>query len=439
MSLRLLASYLALTVAVLIGLEVPLAIVDAQNQRKDLTAKIARDAFAAASLSEDVLQTTGHSAQLQRVADNYQRTTGGRIVIVNRRGRSVADSQPTTPGERNFTTRPEIAAALHGRTVSGIRTSETLHRRLLYVAVPVASGGVVHGAIRITYPTAALDSRVRRYRLALLAVAAVVLAAATAIGLVLSQSIVQPLRRLRQTAERVAEGDLAARAPENVGPPEIRTLAAQMNESTGRLSALIGTQDQFVSDASHELRTPLTALRLRLETGDTAGALAEVDRLTQLVDELLALARVDAAADPAGPLDIAQVVRLRIDAWKPLADERGIRLDSTTDDVNVHAGAGRVQEVLDNLLANALDAAPVDSQVQVMAANGELHVVDDGPGLTAEQRARAFDRFWRASDKPGSGLGLAIARRLVERDGGNIELRPAASGGIDAVVRYRTA
>jgi signal transduction histidine kinase len=438
-SLRLLASYLALTVAVLIGLEVPLAIVDAQNQRKDLTAKIARDAFAAASLSEDVLQGAGRSAQLQRVAANYRLATGGRLVIVNRRGLSVADSQPTTPGERNFATRPEIAAALRGRTVSGIRVSKTLHARLLYVAVPVASGGVIHGAVRITYPTAALDSRVRRYRLALLAVAAVVLAAAAAIGLVLSQSIVQPLKRLRQTAERVADGDLAARAPEDVGPPEIRTLAAQMNESTGRLSALIGAQEQFVSDASHELRTPLTALRLRLETGDSAGALAEVDRLTQLVEELLALARADAAAEHAEPVDIARLVRLRVDAWKPLADERGVRLDATTDGVTVRAGAGRVQEVLDNLLANALDAAPADSDVRVVAANGELHVVDGGPGLTPDQRARAFDRFWRASDKPGSGLGLAIARRLVERDGGQIELRAAASGGIDAVVSYRPA
>jgi signal transduction histidine kinase len=438
-SLRLLASYLALTVAVLIGLEVPLAIVNAQNQRKDLTAKIERDAFAAASLSEDVLQGSGRSAQLQHVADNYRLATGGRLVIVNRHGISVADSQPTTSTERNFATRPEIAAALRGRTVSGIRTSKTLHARLLYVAVPVASGGVVHGAVRITYPTAALDSRIRRYRLALLAVAAVVLAAASAIGLVLSQSIVQPLRRLQQTAERVSDGDLAARAPEDAGPPEIRTLAAQMNESTGRLSALIGTQEQFVSDASHELRTPLTALRLRLETGDSTGALAEVDRLSQLVEELLALARADGAAEPAEPVDIARLVRFRVDAWKPLAEERGVRLDAATDDVTVRASAGRVQEVLDNLLANALDAAPADSHVQVVAANGELHVLDEGPGLTPNQRARAFDRFWRASDKPGSGLGLAIAKRLVERDGGHIELRAAASGGVDAVVSYRTA
>ena len=72
----------------------------------------------------------------------------------------------------------------------------------------------------------------------------------------------------------------------------------------------------------------------------------------------------------------------------------------------------------------------------VTASAGELHVIDEGTGLTADQRERAFDRFWRASKEPGSGLGLAIAKRLVELDGGTIELRAASTGGIDAVVRY---
>ena len=87
-------------------------------------------------------------------------------------------------------------------------------------------------------------------------------------------------------------------------------------------------------------------------------------------------------------------------------------------------GTARVEQVLDNLLSNAIDASPRDAQI-VVAVRGwaELHVVDEGPGLTAEQRARAFDRFWRASNEPGSGLGLAIAKRLVELDGGEIELR----------------
>ena len=88
--------------------------------------------------------------------------------------------------------------------------------------------------------------------------------------------------------------------------------------------------------------------------------------------------------------------------------------------------------MLDNLLANAIDATPAGSTVTVTAHGRELHVVDEGPGLTRPSRERAFDRFWRASKAPGSGLGLSIARRLVELDGGTIELRAASTGGIDA-------
>ncbi len=111
-------------------------------------------------------------------------------------------------------------------------------------------------------------------------------------------------------------------------------------------------------------------------------------------------------------------------------------LIASGDGAMVSAGLGRVEQVLDNLLANAIEASPRGSTVTVSARGRELHVVDEGPGLGEVERERAFDRFWRAGSGPGSGLGLAISRRLVSLDGGNIELLPAASGGIDAVVRY---
>ena len=440
MSRRLLASYLALTVAVLIALEVPLAIVNARNERQDLTAKVERDAFAVASLAEDTLQRGGGpSPALQRVVVRYQAATGGRVVIVDRSGRRVADSHPTSPNETEFATkaRPEILTALHGRVATGIRYSSTLHRRLLYVAVPVASGGALLGAVRITYPTSTLDARVTRYRLALLAVGLLVIAAAAATGLVLARSISRPLRRLEQVAGRVGAGDLTARAKEDDGPPEVRMLAAELNRSTAKLEALLTSQEQFVADASHELRTPLTALRLRLETGDHDAAIAEVDRLARLVSELLALARADAGQEPASEVDLARLAAARVDVWEPLATERGVRLvGPEAADVVVRAGPGRIEQVLDNLLSNALEAAPRGSSVFVRLAGAELHVVDEGPGLSAEERAHAFDRFWRGRSGPGSGLGLAIAKRLVELDAGEIALGEAASGGVDAVVRY---
>ena len=113
-----------------------------------------------------------------------------------------------------------------------------------------------------------------------------------------------------------------------------------------------------------------------------------------------------------------------------------MRLEASVNGGTIRAGEGRVVQVLDNLLSNALDATPAGASIMVTADGGELHVVDEGAGLTPEQRERAFDRFWRASKAPGSGLGLPIARRLVELDGGTIELRGASTGGVDAVVHY---
>ena len=138
-------------------------------------------------------------------------------------------------------------------------------------------------------------------------------------------------------------------------------------------------------------------------------------------------------------------MRERVEAWLPLADERGVGLVAQLDGpLPVRAAPGRLAQVLDNLLANALEASPAGGTVTVSARVEspwvELHLCDEGPGLGPEQRKRAFDRFWRAgSGAGGSGLGLAIVKRLVAADEGEVELAEAAAGGVDAVVRLRPA
>ena len=322
------------------------------------------------------------------------------------------------------------------------------------MAVPIASSGRVHGAVRITYPLSTVDARILRYWLLLAAIGATVLVAAGLIGLSLARFVTRPLRGLEDAAAAVGEGDLDARAPEDSGPPEVRSLAAVFNETVAKLGQLLRSQDEFVADASHELRTPLTALRLRLESlergldddgrRDVDAALHEVERLSQMVEGLLALARADAGATPAERVDAAALVRERVATWRALADERGLSLVADADGaVPVRVSPQRLAQVLDNLVANALDHAPTGTTVTVTArtagARAELHVLDDGPGMTPEQRARAFDRFWRAgSGAGGSGLGLAIVRRLVEADEGEVELADAPGGGLDAVVRLRS-
>jgi signal transduction histidine kinase len=220
-----------------------------------------------------------------------------------------------------------------------------------------------------------------------------------------------------------------------------------------RLARLLRSQEEFVADASHELRTPLTALHLRLENlehnvneqgrPDLDAALREVVRLSEMVEGLLALARAD--ADPSSPVDVAAVVEERAATWRALADERHVDLVTRTNGpVIARAARQRLAQIIDNFVVNALDAAPQGSTVTVrssqVAGLVEVRVRDQGPGLSREDRARAFDRFWSArSDGGGSGLGLAIVRKLADADAATVELEEAPGGGLDAVVRLRRA
>jgi signal transduction histidine kinase len=446
---RLLLGYLGVTLFVLLSLEVPLGVQNQRTERHDLTARVSHDATVLAADAEDAVQaqTPKQLNALAAVSSTYASRTGARAVIVDRRGNALIDTSGRVRGAESFASRPEIAAALAGRYPSGVRTSRTLHERLLYVAVPIASGGKVHGAVRITYPFSAVDARIHRYWLILALIGAVVLAGAAVVGLGLSRFVTRPLRRLEQAAAAVGEGQLDVRAPEQEGPPEVRSLAAVFNETVAKLARLLRSQGEFVADASHELRSPLTALRLRLESlppsRDRDAALREADRLRDLVAGLLALARADAGSEPPERVDATAVLRERVEAWLPLADEQGVALVAQLNGpLAVRAAPGRLAQVLDNLLSNALEASPAGGTVTLSALAEppwvELHLADEGPGLTPEQRGRAFDRFWRAgSGGDGSGLGLAIVGRLVAADEGEVELRDAAGGGVDAVVRLR--
>ena len=437
MTRRLLLGYLGVTLFVLLALEVPLGVQNQRTERHDVEVKVERDASVLSSYAEDAVQSGNHTqlVNVARLAYSYASSAGTRVVIVDKRGLALVDTSARVPGTESFASRPEMITALNGKIASGTRSSATLHTRLLYVAVPVGSGGVVSGAVRITYPLTSVDTRILHYWLLLAAIASVILAAAALVGVRLARFVTRPLRGLEATAAAVGEGKLDTRAPELEGPPEVRSLSRVFNETVVKLEQLLRSQEDFIADASHELRTPLTALRLRLESleqrlddegrSDLDAALHEVERLAETVENLLALARADAGAAPASAVDVEELVWERIEAWRALADERGVALVAATGaGLTVRAGPQRVGQVLDNLLANALEAAPRASTVTVSAhAAGpwaELRVRDQGPGLTAEQRARAFDRFWRAGSATaapgwGSPSSSASSRRTRAR------------------------
>jgi signal transduction histidine kinase len=455
---RLLLSYLSITVFVLLVLEIPLGFAYAQSERRRLTSSVQHDALALSIRAEDALEN-GDAPRLRRTVDEYQRDTGGRVVVVGADGAVLADSDPTRAGPRNFSSRPEFRAALAGRETSGTRHSDTLGETLQYFAVPIVHANAPRGALRVTYPTSFVDARIRRTWFVLAGVGAVILGIVFLVSLRLARQVTKPLDDLERAAARLGQGDLETRAPVPPSPPEIRALAESFNHTAERLEVLVSSQQAFVADASHQLRTPLAALRLRLENleeelggaadpapDDVAGALAEVGRLSRLVDGLLELARAERSVPASAPIDLGPVVDGRVDAWSALAAERNVEL--TTDlepGLAVRSTPGRIEQVLDNLLANALDVAPPDTAVRVTGrgsvAGIELVVADAGPGMSAEQRAHAFDRFWRptgASRDGGSGLGLSIVQQLVTADGGRVELDEAAGGGLAARVVLRS-
>ena len=458
MRVRLLGAFLLLTLFVLVALEVPLAVNYRDRQLTELRNGLERDAFVLASYVQNRLSEPDTS-ELATIAFNYSVETKGRVVIIARTGEVLADTDPLRDGIRNFSSRPEVAAALDQKVASGSRYSQSLKTGLIYVAVPVSQGNDVVGAVRLSYSTEQVEDRVHQYWLLLGLAGAVTLAVAAMVGIFIARWVTRPLGELNGAAREIGSGDLHARADTSHGPPEVRALASSFNLTAERLRELLLAQEQFVADASHQLRTPLTALRLRLEmietevegplAEDIEAAHSEVLRMSRIVDGLLALARAERSPG-AGPSTIAiaigPIIAERLSIWEHIARERSVSLIAVPTALEAMADPDRLSQILDNYIANALEVSPPGSaltirtsiEVHGAARYTVVHVTDQGPGLTDDQRDHAFDRFWRVdaarSELGGSGLGLAIVSKLAEVDRGRAELRAAPSGGIDAVV-----
>ena len=335
------------------------------------------------------------------------------MVITDASGIAVGAVGPGLAVGEDFATRPEVAAALEGRTSQGERYSDTLGEELLYVAVPVLGGPRALGAVRITNAAVDLEQRVQQRERGLLLAALITLAISVVVALLLAGNVTRRLRLLEDAIQELADGDLSARADAGTGAKEIRSLAGGFNTMATRLEALVDAQRSFAGDASHQLRTPLTALRLRLdqaselvETDPAAAqarleaATAETDRLARLVEGLLVLARSEGATVNVEPVDVADVARERVSAWEPLAAERDVRIDLTAPrTAPALAVEGAVEQILDNYVDNAVEVSPPGSVIAVSV-------------VAAARRCRAARRRCRpgaAGDVAGPRLRPVLA------------------------------
>lgn len=455
------AALMGLTLLVLLVQDIPLSSYLRQVETDRITTALERDAFILAGRSEEALESasTADVGALADLARSYRDAGGARVVIVDTEGTAIttSDDDQSNVGS-SYLSRPEIAGALSGSVESGHRYSQTLQVELLYVTVPVLSGARILGAVRLTYPEQVVVDAVTRQLGILGTVALTTVLLAGVVGLIFSSSVTRRLGLLQHATELLAAGDLRARADEKAGAPEIRSLSRSFNRMAGRLESLVGQQRSFAADASHQLRTPLTGLRLRLERarellpGDPeaaasrlADAEAETDRLMAIIEGLLLLNRSEGQTFAVEPVDVAAVARERVEQWQALGAELQVRIRYEGPE---HAPALAVdtaaEQVLDNYLDNALSVSPAGSELIVrVGQHGSFvraEVLDSGPGLTREERYRAFDRFWRGEgDRPGSGLGLSIVAQLMAASGGEARLAARPEGGLCAIADFESA
>ncbi len=286
---------------------------------------------------------------------------------------------------------------------------------------------------------------------------------AALLGLWLARTVSRPIRNLETAAEQIAAGSdagLNARVGTEAGRrDEIGALARSLNGMADRLSALLASRNTFVSSIGHELRTPLTTLKgniinLQDEPGLSAENLQaltvmeqETDRLTRLVEELLAFARsggiVPVEALTRRPFDLSALARELCAALEPRAVRLGLLITCIAPAaITVHADPDRVKQILINLLDNALKFTPPGGKISISvrheASDAIVLLADSGPGMSAAQRESVFlpyERGEAARAIPGLGLGLSIARRLAEAHGGSLTLEPNQPHGTVAVLR----
>jgi two-component system, OmpR family, sensor kinase len=447
---RLLAAFAYVLVLVIVALEVPLAL----NLSRRVDAEIRSEARGQAQLLAAFIPgRLDNREELDRLVRDANRDLDGRVIVVGPLpgGQLLADSAGTGLRSRSYASRPEIADALRGQPVQGERHSNSLGEDLLFTAVPVVSNGRTVGAVRVTQSVDAVDSEVRSDVIALIGVGVLALALGLGVAWLLAGSLARPLRGLAGTARRVAGGDLDARAKAE-GSSEQREVAEAFNDMTGRLGRALRAQREFVANASHQLRTPLTGMRLRLEAAalksrdpeverELLAAERETERLARLLTELLMLAR-ERERPEAERVSLATVAEAAIERWEARAESSGHRMSVGGDGAPVVAATDAdLAVVLDNLIENALNYSPAGTLVAVeWGLNGEawVAVIDEGPGISAGESDRVFERFYRgetSGEVAGTGLGLSVVEALARRWEGSVRLEGRASGGTRAELR----
>jgi signal transduction histidine kinase len=436
---RIVLAVLGLIVVLLATIALPLGLLTAAQDRRDFTDETKSTATTLANVAEERLGDRSSGGPVHRLVTDLGRD--GDLVWVLDRADSRIDGTARPPQ----VTANELSQA---RAATEPATYQLDDYVLVVVPIRNDDGTGNLGVVALARPTASVDHRIALLWTLIGGVSAAGLLVAALVAIGLARWVSRPLGALESAAQQLGHGNLSTRSPAEAGPREVRQLAANFNLMAARLEALVHGHQATMADVSHQLRTPLAALRLRLEllaqdstdpvAGELAGAQEEIARLSRLVNGLLAVARAENTTTAPVLLSVDSVVRNRVAAWRPAAEEQEITVTARIlEPVQVRLGDGQLEQILDNLLANALDAlgpgGVIVISVGLAGDKARLTVADNGPGMTVGQKRAAFRRFATGSTG-GTGLGLAIVDRLTVSGGGAARLSDTDGGGLTVTI-----
>ncbi|MFF3536243.1 sensor histidine kinase [Streptomyces sp. NPDC002466] len=441
MRTRLLPLLIILMAGVLLALGFPLAVSVAAAQQQRVVIDRIDDTARFAALAQFITEpTAGHDERrrtLRNELDTYASVYGIRAGVLYRDDRAMAKAPATWQLPIDGAGREAFKEALLGRRSHDPPQVWPWQDGRIVVASPVVRDGDVVAVVVLDSPTDGMRSRTLRGWLLIAAGEAVAMLVAVGAAIRLTGWVLLPVRTLDAATHDIASGRMRSRVAASGGPPELRRLARSFNEMADNVENVLEQQRAFVADASHQLRNPLAALLLRIEllalelpegNEEIASVRTEGKRLGQVLDDLLDLALAEHAAADLQLTDIGALTAERVASWRPLAEERGVRLRADgASAVTAWADPIALSSALDAIIDNALKFTPAGEEVLVTVASDRddvtVVVADRGPGLTAQEMERVGDRFWRSTQHQniqGSGLGLSISQALLASGGGSI-------------------
>ena len=420
-------------------------------------------AYLAGNLSGDSLMETIQDRDsvtrtyLNRMAEKVNREFGAYIAVMDRGGNVMTNSQTAYDED------PEFMESLNGEEITQafqrILAGETIQLRsesgeapTFTVGVPFVMDNAVTGAVFIRTKAQKIESGLSEILVRIALLAAGVMALSSVVVFLFVRRRLKPLKQLETAAATIAEGDFSVQVDEKAGDRELRELSKAFNTMTRKLQGVEEGRREFVANVSHELRSPITSIRGFVD-GMAEGLIPpeehpkylrlvsdESKRLGGLIEDLLELSRLerDDAKPDKSVFDINEMLRRAV--IRRMNDLERKKIDVScefeADNCMVNADLARIEQVVINLLDNAIKFTPENGQISLESVTKgstvEVTVRDNGPGITPEDREKVFDRFFTVdrshTSGKGTGLGLSISKRIMEMHGQSIRLLDTEKG-----------